>query len=80
MAPQRMGACARSLQVGENKVHASGSWQRYTADGKPLAGSDITYIITRIDGRWGVQARFAAGVSGVTLDERKASAAAGWRP
>ncbi len=65
------------LQVGENKVHAWGSWQRYTADGKPLAGSDITYIITRIDGRWGVQARFAAGVSGVTVDERRLSAAAG---
>jgi hypothetical protein len=65
------------LQVGENKVHAWGSWQRYTADGKPLAGSDITYIITRIDGRWGVQARFAAGVTGVTLEERKTSAAAG---
>ena len=63
------------VQVGENKVHAWGSWQRYTADGKPLAGSDITYIITRIDGRWGVQARFAAGVSGVTPDERRGSAA-----
>jgi hypothetical protein len=64
------------VQVGENKVHAWGSWQRYTADGKPLAGSDITYIITRIDGRWGVQARFAAGVTGVTPDERRRSAAA----
>jgi hypothetical protein len=64
------------VQVGEDKVHAWGSWQRYTADDKPLAGSDITYIITRIDGRWGVQARFAAGVSGVTPDERRRSAAA----
>lgn len=64
------------VQVGEDKVHAWGSWQRYTADGKPLAGSDITYIITRIDGRWGVQARFAAGVTGVTPDERRGSAAA----
>ena len=64
------------VQVGEDKVHAWGSWQRYTADGKPLAGSDITYIITRFDGRWGVQARFAAGVTGVTPDERRGSAAA----
>lgn len=64
------------LQVGEDKVHAWGSWRRYTADGKPLAGSDITYIITRIDGRWGVQARFAAGVSGVTPDQRRRNAAA----
>ena len=53
------------LQVGIDKIHASGTWQRYTADGKPLAGSDITYILTRQNGRWGVQARFAAGVNGV---------------
>ncbi len=65
------------LQIGEDKVHAFGSWQRYTADDQPLAGSDITYIITRINGRWGVQARFAAGVTGVTPDERRQSAAAG---
>ena len=53
------------LQVGVNKVHASGTWQRYTADGTPLAGSDITYILTRQGDRWGVQARFAAGVNGL---------------
>jgi len=52
------------LQVGENKVHVAGTWQRYTRDDKPLAGSDITYVITRQDRRWGVQARFAAGVNG----------------
>ena len=66
------------LQVGIDKIHASGTWQRYTADDKPLAGSDITYVITRIDGRWGVQARFAAGVNGID----PAGAAAqfrGWR-
>jgi hypothetical protein len=55
----------RVLQVGWDKVHASGTWQRYTADGKPLAGSDITYIITRQGDHWGVQARFAAGVNGL---------------
>ena len=56
---------AEVLQVGWDKVHASGTWQRYTADDKPLAGSDITYIITRQGDRWGVQARFAAGVNGL---------------
>lgn len=53
------------LQVGIDKIHASGTWQRYTAEGKPLAGSDITYIITRNGSRWGIQARFAAGVNGI---------------
>jgi hypothetical protein len=64
------------LQVGWDKVHASGTWQRYTADGKPLAGSDITYIITRQGDRWGVQARFAAGVTGLDVAARSANSAA----
>lgn len=64
------------LQVGWDKVHASGTWQRYTADGKPLAGSDITYIITRQGDHWGVQARFAAGVNGLDASARAANSAA----
>ncbi len=49
------------VQVGFDKVHVSGAWQRYTADGRPLVGSAITYIITNVGGRWGVLSRFAAG-------------------
>jgi hypothetical protein len=64
------------LQVGIDKIHASGTWQRYTADDKPLAGSDITYVLTRIDGRWGVQARFAAGVNGLDATNTSRNAAA----
>ena len=65
------------LQVGAGKIHASGTWQRYTADDKPLAGSDITYVITRQGDRWAVQARFAAGVNGIdTAAAKKNSAAA----
>jgi len=52
------------LQVSAEKVHAAGAWQRYTEDGRALAGSVITYIVTKQDNRWGVQARFAAGVTG----------------
>ena len=65
------------LQVGSDKIHASGTWQRYTADGKPLAGSDITYILTRQNGRWGVQARFAAGVNGIDPAAAARNASAG---
>ena len=50
------------LQVGLDKVHVSGSWQRFTADGTPQAISAITYIVTNRNNRWGIQARFAAGV------------------
>jgi hypothetical protein len=64
------------LQVGTDKVHASGTWRRYAADDKPLAGSDITYIITRQNGHWGVQARFAAGVTGLEDGARSTNSAA----
>jgi hypothetical protein len=67
------------LQVSSDKVHASGTWRRFTADDKPLAGSDITYIITRQNERWGVQARFAAGVTGLDDARRSANAAAALR-
>lgn len=53
------------LQVSAEKVHAAGAWQRYTEDGRALAGSVITYIVTKQDHRWGVQARFAAGATGI---------------
>ena len=64
------------LQIGADKVHASGTWRRYTADDKPLAVGDITYIITRQGDRWGVQARFAAGVTGLDEASRSANGAA----
>ncbi len=60
------------LQVGADKVHVAGAWQRYTAEGRALGGlSAITYIITRHGERWGVQSRFAAGVGVVPPDEAK---------
>jgi hypothetical protein len=64
----------RVLHVSPDKVHAAGSWRRYTADDKPLVGSDITYIVTRQDGRWGVLSRFAAGPSGLTGADAAAAA------
>ena len=64
------------LQVGVDKVHVSGVWQRYTADDRPLAGSAITYVVTSREGRWGVQARFAAGVSGIDVKSSTANTAA----
>ena len=49
------------LHVGAAKVHIAGSWQRFTAEGRPQASSAITYIVTNLHDRWGVLARFAAG-------------------
>ena len=64
------------LQAGAEKVHVAGAWQRYTEDGRALAGSDITYIVTKRENRWGVQARFAAGVTGLDAAATARNAAA----
>lgn len=49
------------LQVGVDKVHAAGQWQRYSEDGKALATNIVTYVITQQADGWRVQSRFAAG-------------------
>jgi len=49
------------LQVGVDKVHAAGQWQRFSEDGRPLATNIVTYVITRQGDNWRVQSRFAAG-------------------
>lgn len=64
------------LQVGVDKVHAAATWQRYTKEGRPLATSAITYVITNQQDRWGVQARFAAGAGGLAADQSARNAAA----
>lgn len=63
------------LQIGVDKVHAAATWQRYTQDGRPLATSAITYVITNQQDRWGVQARFAAGAGGLAADASVQNAA-----
>ena len=55
----------RVLQVGSDKVHVAGSWLRYTADGKEMVGTNVTYVITDQGGKWGVLSRFAAGPTGL---------------
>jgi hypothetical protein len=63
----------RVLQIGLDKVHVTGQWTRYTRNGRPLASSAITYIVTRQDDRWGILSRFAVGA----VREESGSTAAG---
>jgi hypothetical protein len=65
------------LQVAGDKIHAAGEWRRYTADGRAMTGSVITYILTKQENRWGVQARFAAGASGIDAEAGARNAEAG---
>ena len=45
-------------QQSDNKVHLLGGWTRFNASDEPILENRVTYILTRIDGSWGIQARF----------------------
>ena len=40
-----------------DKVHISTRFQRYNESNEPIGTYESLYIVTRIDGRWGIQAR-----------------------
>jgi hypothetical protein len=50
------------VQVSENKVHAFGQYTRYKDDGGKLHANTTAYILTRVNGQWGIQARFNTGL------------------
>lgn len=45
------------VQGDEDKLHFATRWSRYTASGKHIISFDSLYIITKIDGSWGIQCR-----------------------
>ena len=50
------------IHVGDSKVHLAVQFSRWRGDGSLIGRYKSIYIVTRQDGRWGVQARssFAA--------------------
>jgi hypothetical protein len=47
----------RVIHAGRDKVHLAVRFTRYGADGRPLATYPSVWIVTCVDGHWGVQAR-----------------------
>lgn len=47
----------RVIQAGANKVHFDVQFTRYKKDGSVLGVYKSLWIVTKIDGKWGVQAR-----------------------
>jgi hypothetical protein len=47
----------RVIQSGPDKVHVAVVFTRFRADGSVLARYESLYVVTKSDGRWGVQAR-----------------------
>ena len=46
------------IHESDDKVHLAGGWTRYNAADEPIRSNRVTYILTRLQGGWGIQARF----------------------
>lgn len=45
------------IHAGTDKVHIDTRFNRYRKDGSVIGGFDSIYIVTRQNGRWGIQGR-----------------------
>ncbi|MFN3237151.1 MAG: hypothetical protein ACE37D_08830 [Pseudomonadales bacterium] len=52
------------LHQSPKKLHVAGQWSRYTSQGEKILSTPIVYIVTWLDGRWGIQSRFGSDYAG----------------
>jgi hypothetical protein len=65
------------VHIIRDKAHVAGLYHRYDEEGNRIRTARVTYLVTSVDDRWGVQARFAAGEPHETeADSTQADAAA----
>lgn len=50
----------RFLHKSPRKLHVAGQWSRYDVDGNKILSTPIVYVVTRVDGEWGIQSRFGS--------------------
>ena len=51
------------VHASDDMVHLAGGWTRHNAAGEPILENRVAYLLTRLDGAWGIQARFACGAA-----------------
>jgi hypothetical protein len=49
------------MQHNDTKAHVMLSYTRFRADGSVIGVYDSLYVLTKVDGRWGIQARSSFG-------------------
>ena len=49
------------IQSNERKAHVLLSYTRFRADKSVIGTYDSLYVLTKVDGRWGIQARSSFG-------------------
>lgn len=45
------------IHAGPDKVHINTRFNRFRKDGSLISGFDSIYIVTKVDGHWGIQGR-----------------------
>jgi hypothetical protein len=46
------------VHEADDRMHLAGGWTRFNAADEPILTNRVSYILTRLDERWGIQARF----------------------
>jgi hypothetical protein len=65
------------VHITSDKAHIAALYHRYNEQGDIIRTTKVTYLVTRLDERWGIQARFSVGEPYETeADGRRAEAAA----
>lgn len=52
------------IHVSAEKIHVAGQWSRYNQAGDVILTTPIVYIVTRVNGTWGIQSRFGSDYAG----------------
>lgn len=52
------------IHTSVSKIHVAGQWSRYNDDGEIILTTPIVYIVTLVDGHWGIQSRFGSDYAG----------------
>jgi hypothetical protein len=47
------------IHVSEHKIHVAGQWSRFNRENELIMSTPVVYVVTCMDGKWGIQARFA---------------------
>jgi len=49
------------IQFNDRKAHVTLSYTRFRADDSVMGTYESLYVLTKVDGRWGIQARSSFG-------------------
>ena len=64
------------IHESEDMVLLAGGWTRLRSDDSPIVSNRVLYTLTRLDGSWGIQARFGVDSFAPDCDQTSSSQAA----